>query len=238
MKMWKKLMVFAVSILLISAILAAQYVSVQTGAVLSINTQHADLQLFAGDPSVAGESLGGLNHNYTLEYVAGDGFRLNLGTWGEQNEFISTAAFGVANAGGANIRIVGVRIEGDHAGALADSISMYAHGNEHGVELAGTHVDLLDGAWGYIQLNATAPGGAYDGGNLLIDGAANAEWVTSDEDGDHSLWYLDPAETLTFVGADEDEECGNAFWVRIEVDPSTAADIEDATIYFDVEYDW
>ena len=247
MKMWKKLMVFAVSILLISAILAAQYVSVSTNAYLQIDTQHAELQLFAGDPSIAGTSIGGINHDYLLEYDGTAGFMVNLGTWGAQNQFISTAAFGVANAGGATIRITNIRIvdaDGDNHTEFLAATTIIIHGDYHALEDNGeTFVDVS--AWeggDYIELLANDTAGAYYDSVLNITNEEDditASWVESGSDGD-DLWYLDPEADIPFPGKNE-PGTSNAFWVRIEVDPSGVVDgteMDDVYIFFDVIYDW
>ena len=223
MKMWKKLMVFAVSILLISAILAAQYVSVQVDSiVIDIDTQFAGLQIGAGDSSISSSGLGDLDHDYTLEYVEGTGFQLNFGIWGEHNAFTSTAAFFIANAVPEDVYITGFEAfnsTGDPVSLITYGITMYLHNDEHAAELGSDYINVNDmSTVNYVHLVGVTD--AYgDAGNLTITGAVtNATWQESSAGGD-SLWWLDSAEELA-AGLGE-AGTGSAVWVRISISPAT-----------------
>ncbi|GEM_PF-2734198 len=244
MKVWKKILVCAVAIMMITVIQTSIYVSVSTNAIVSIDTQHSYLQLFAGDVSVSGESIGGHDHEYLLEYTMEDGFRLNLGTWGGHNEFVSSAAFGVANAGGSDLLINGVRVEGDHADEFIDSVKVWFHGAEHDSVLnTENSIPVIDSSIVYsdhLRLTSVDQG-AYQDGFLLIDGAeSNANWMPSYEGGDDYLWHLPNDEEISFdrsnAGVNND---ASAVWLRFETDPTAVPDgteITDFTIHFDVEY--
>ena len=233
MKMWKKLMVFAVSILLISAILAAQYVSVTTSVILSVDTQEAGLQIGAGDPSVDGSN----EQQYLLEYDGTD-FTVNLGTWGQQNEFTSTAAFFIANAMPGAIRIVGVEVSGGQSAQVPGNVNITLHGSEHGATL-----DPADNGTTWIAaefvsttefIELIGEEDAYeDEDQMKVTGADPAyatlvEYETGNAATAH--WVLPPGETFTFEpGA---AGTNSAVWVRISVEPNADIEADDLVLRF------
>ncbi|MFO8109539.1 MAG: hypothetical protein R6U17_03315 [Thermoplasmata archaeon] len=237
MKMWKKLMAFATALLLISAIMAAQYVSVSTDATLSVDTQYAGLQIAAHDPATAP----GTAHNYTLERTA-SGFQVNLGTWGEQNTFISTRAFMIVNAGANNIQIVNVSVSstGDDIGPYLNIYLVDGDQNtssDGGDRLSvwnGADVDFSGSPY-YLGYVADPYQGEYLNITLDTDEYGNATWEES-SDGGERLWYTNPGNDGIVAWGGADVPNSNAVWVYIEVDLSGATDgtTYDGTLQFDV----
>jgi len=224
MKMWKKLMVFAVALLLISAIMAAQFVSVSVDEVrLDVDTQHADLQLIAGDECVVedGENM--------LKYVEEEGFQLELGTWGEQNEFMASAAFGIVNAGAVAYEITNVYVEDEHEGGFDDAVDMYFHWDTH-ERLDGQELDeisLTHGDNGVDPAVTLGAGEGYDGDtslNITGDNQDPATW-----DAEENVWVADSGQ--------EFDEGENAVWIYVHVDPDVEEtwDDGDLSLRFDVE---
>ncbi len=233
MKIWKKLMVFATALLLISAILAAQFVSVQTSGTLGIDIQYAGLQIAASDPAIAGNST----HNYTLERD-GSAFTLNLGTWGSQNTFRSSHAFLIVNAGASTIKITNCTVTGD----IAQDIRVYLHDGYQGMTPSANETSVLYwdrdyvnvGSGDVVYLISVATPYPTDYLNVTEDTgrAGSAEWKTSTTGGD-SLWVynsttwgnaaLEGTPTGNLDGFSKGSAgTTNAVWVYIEVDPQSS----------------
>jgi len=250
MKLWKNLMVVAVALLLVSAILAAQYVSVQVDStVVGIDTHEAGLQIGASDPSVNSTGLGDEDHNYILEYhsdVEGsEMFQINLGTWGAQNEFTTTAAFFIANANPEDVYITGATIEG--AEDLGDyGLSMYLHNNSHEQDLTGEYVDITELATdNYVHLvgveDAYTDADTVGSGELQIqidddEGpvTTNADLVESYDDDTDGIWHLDETTDIDGFVVDGTSDA-SACWVRVEVSPETGLEQGDLTITFQTQ---
>jgi len=264
MKLWKNLMVVAVALLLISAIMAAQYIAVETDAVLSVDTQHAGLQIAASDPSLSAE-----DHQWLLEYSEENSFQLDLGTWGEQNKFVSSQAFLIANAGEAPFKISGVTVtttDSPDTQLLGNNINIWLLYEETGdpatdgtgvqVWDAETHTDGTANTGDLYFLNDVVTGDSgiaepYDGGNLQIwhTGTETGEDVESgaaawlDSGTGDELWVYSEDDATTWNAALFDDGTistpnSNAVWVYIEVVPTEemAGGSVTGTLSFDIEY--
>jgi len=227
MKMWKKLMVPVLVIVLTSALMGAQYMSIETEATLEIDTEEAALQIAAGDSAVDPDS----ESDYLLEYE--DGFNVNLGTWGEQNEFKSTAAFMLVNAGGSDIAITGLEIEEN----IGNHIDMWFHGSEHTRDTPDEDYRAWNSnndGWESEDVELSAIDEPYGGDDdaLQVQTAEDTyEEASSESLGDEDHWVFDnDLEIETF------DASSNGAWVYIEVDPDVYED-EDitGTLTFEVE---
>ncbi len=249
MKLWKKLMVFGVALLLISAIMAAQYISVSTDATLTVDTQTADLQIAASDPSLSEEG-----QQYLLEYD-GTGFELDLGTWGEQNQFTSSQAFLLVNAGESEIEFTGVEIGGarDASTDIGGSIDIYLSWEEDrdgttnsvhiwdsdsGETETAYYLNYIEGGiydTGEGEMTIWHTGDASEAGNL-----GTAEYLDYGDGSDH--WVYDDTTTTGEMGESDPFDAGdtagpntNAVWVHIDVNPDAEFTDVTETIVFDVQ---
>lgn len=241
MKKWKWLMVTGVAVILVSGMLAAQFVNVTVDEThLEVDTQEAGLQIGASDGAVADEAEimeEDVIPNYLLEYEEGEngdeGFAVNLGTWGAQNEFISTAAFFVANTNPEDTYISNVELDGAIEGK--DYIDIYLHGDQHGRDLDGDysiHAEEVDDD-NYVHL---AAGEGYDDTTLpFTDGSeATLEYYGEGEytgEGYNKHWHVEQKDWDVGIGDTGDS---NAVWVRIEVD-APSEEISDSAIVFETE---
>ena len=248
MKMWKKLMVPVLVIVLTSALMGAQYIAVETDATLTVDTETADLQIAASDPSLSEDG-----QQYLLEYD-GEGFELDLGTWGEQNAFISSQAFLLVNAGESEIEITGVEIGGTtdvESGSVGANVDIYLSWQEDQDSETGA-VQVWDNEGGdqesSYHLNYY-PEDIYGEGEMTIwhsgdhDNEADtgtAEYLSYDDGENIEHWVYNDDDATDYFGDDFADGSGetpnaNAVWVHIEVVPDE--DIEDVqeTIRFNVE---
>lgn len=249
MKIWKKLMVIGVAIVLVSAIFATQYMSIQSNATLTIDTQSADLQIAAKDPAIGNQSA------HALLTDTGSGYEMDLGTWGTQNNITSTEAMLLVNAGASEIKITGCTLDSD----IADDINVYLHDGAMTPDTfeSGTYKK----AWSAASQSSTLTSDnavhlaandteAYDGnGNLTImedkgNSYGNAEWGSSGSQGGQQWYYnyTDPQGGTSingdFVWASTDmaDPSTNAVWVYICLNGATLDETAGTgTLSFDVE---
>jgi len=220
-------MVFGVALLLISAIMAAQYISVTTDATLTVETQDAAAQIAAHDPSVDGNSA----HNYLLEYD-GTGFTVNLGTWGEQNTFKSSMAFLLVNAGDSDVQVTGAQVTGlnqeinvwlqdgqmTRDNTTGTSQQIWAKSNADTAQILDPENEVLlvstdtpyTGGYLRIQEDTNVIGTA----NWTDSGDGNNLWRYTEIDWTHEPHDGNPDGILNGFGT-----TSNAAWVYIEVDP-------------------
>jgi len=249
MKMWKKLMVPVLVIVLTSALMGAQYIAVETDATLQIDTEEADLQIVASDPSLSDDG-----QEYLLEYD-GEGFELDLGTWGEQNTFTSSQAFLLVNAGNAEIQITDLEIDDTDVGNNVDiylsweededgsTNGQIAWENTAGDQLgdtSGYHLNYLDDTYlgdGDMEIWHTDEDSESTGIAELKDYEVNGDgthehWVYDDTTIEGDLGHMD-----AFDSGFEETPNANAVWVHIEV--VTETDLDDpatGTLTFNVDY--
>ena len=249
MKTWQKLTVVGVALILVSTIYAAQYMSVSTDASLEIDTETADLQIAASDPSLSEEG-----QQYLLEYD-GTGFELDLGTWGEQNQFTSSQAFLLVNAGESEIEFTGVEIGGDRDAetSIGGSIDIYLSweedrdGTTNSVHIWSSDSGETEDAY-YLNYY---PDDIYDteAGEMTIwhsgepteeANLGTAEYLDYSEG--HSHWVYDDTTTTgemdesdPFDAGDTEEPNTNAVWVHIDVNPDAEFTDVTETIVFDVQ---
>ncbi len=254
MKIWKKLMVVGVAVVLVSTAVATQYINVNSDATLEVETKTSNLQLCAHDPSVTG------THNYTLANTSSNGYSIDLGTWGEHNEFTSTGAFLIVNAGSQPLNITDVRITGDTS-SFFTAANVYLHGGEHARALSDGGDGSNDGVE-YVQVSEGTDetdiyledygGDAYSSGSVDQLSIKNetgtptdfdASWEKSDPSTSRYIWYLSENPNLGFAAGDTSFDGGagnptNAVWVRIDVDPSAVPTTNppSVTMSFDVSY--
>ena len=241
MKMWKKLMVPVLVIVLTSALMGAQYVSVQTDATVSVETDFAAAQIMGADGAVDGDS----DFDTMLERDE-DGFQVNFGTWGEQNTFESTATFGIVNAGGDAIRITGANVDGDGNGDISDHITIWLHGAEHERDLTEDNAEEYWPESPEEDVVLTSIEDPYNANEMTIqydvDGdTPQTETATLEgydiNDDTYNVWEYDTDQTMDFDFSTETEGNANAVWVRVEVDLQQMEDDTDydGTITFDIE---
>jgi len=232
-------------------------VSVQTDAQLGIDTQEAELQIAAHDPNVA------TDHEYLLERDT-EGFAMEFGDWGEQNEFHSTKTMLIANAGTQPFVITGMRIEDDSENNIGDLITVRLHDGAEDEEERDT--DQWTNSVTYwengdaeptdnVVLNTLTAEDEIDDDPYAGDGmtlwheetgtdsvTGEANWVNSGGTDAESLWQYD-SDTWTqsnfdFSADDSTLPNANACWVSIELNIEQGEDGSDydGTIYFDIDY--